>query len=180
MRSLLVLTAIVALGIAYFSSRYRGHKAAVTAVLERGGTFAIKYDGPDWLHEKFDDHEYFYNCTRVNLGPYNNGYDPSRPIVDDEVRSLIPHLNAFSNFHILDLRASAITDDALTLIDQLDFIDDLVLWETGITDTGLDNLGTIATLRRLDVRDTNATIDGIRRFANRNPQCKVQADFPVP
>ncbi|WP_372720659.1 hypothetical protein [Novipirellula sp.] len=179
-RTLLAITTILALMIGYLSNRLRGHKAAVTAIRAHGGTFAIKYDGPDWLRAQFDDDEYFYNCVRVNLGPYNKGYDRSRPIGDDDVEALIPHLNAFSNFQILDLRRSSITDGVTQLLDRIDRLDAVILWETKISDEGLDNMPSIPSLTHLDVRNTLVTPDGVGRFVERNPQCKVRADFVVP
>lgn len=65
------------------------------------------------------------------------------------------------------------------LVDRIDFIDALVLWETQISDAGLDNLPSIPSLTHLDVRDTLVTPDGVKRFLERNPQCAVRADFMV-
>jgi len=179
LRSIFILTTLIAIGLAYYINHCRDQKAAVTAIRDHGGTFAIRYDAPEWVRNRFDDHEYFYNCTRVNLGPLNRGYDPARPIGDAELRSLIPHMNAFSNFHILDLRESDVTDDGLDCLRQLRFIDELSLWDTGVTDRAIQHLADLPSLENLDVRGTRITRAGAERLAAALPDCDIQSDFPT-
>jgi hypothetical protein len=160
--------------VAIYAQRCVANKAAVTAIRKYGGTFAIKYDGPKWLRERIGDKEYFYNCTRVNLGPGNPGYN--RPIGDAEVALLVPYMNAFSNFHILDLRRSDVTDDGLLVIADLRFIDEFVLRDTSISDAGLKHLESIVTLKAVDLRGTATTPDGVRSLQVAIPNCDILTD----
>ena len=88
-------------------------------------------------------------------------------------------MNAFSNFHILRLGGTSVSDAGLALLTELRFIEELELQDTNISDVGLKHLERLRDLVRLDVRGTNVTADGIELFLRACPGCNVQSDVLI-
>jgi hypothetical protein len=87
-------------------------------------------------------------------------------------RGLEP-LQKFVNLRSLSLSRSVVNDaDSGTFI-KFDKLESLTLNNTNASDKILEFLGTITTLRSLDVRDTKVTNNGVKALQKKLPELKV-------
>lgn len=165
LRTLLVVTAVIAVVFAFLVKPYSDRRAAVAKIDSLHGGYGIVIEAPIWLRDRVVENKWFYNLARVSIGPVCDGYDPSHPFDDDALRDLIPYLNEFSQFRVLHIPDTPITDLGVGYMRQLDNLEDLDASGTEISDRGLADLATFDHLRSLDVRGTNVTAQGIATFS---------------
>lgn len=171
LRIFFAVTAAFAVYCALTARTWHSHKAAVDAIRSQGGTFAVKYDGPKWLRSFFasnsesEVHKYFYNLTRVNFGKRNCGIE--------NLEAMVKHMNAFSNFHILSLSNSAITDDGLRTLSEFRYIDELELVGTNVSDAGLLYIAQRKDLKQVNLRQTKVTGSGVAMLQAELPNCRI-------
>jgi hypothetical protein len=173
LRTLLVVTAIIAVLLAFLFKPYSDRRSAVAKIDSLHGGYAIVLEAPSWLRDRIVENKWFYNLSRVSIGPACDGYDPSHPFDDDALRVLIPHLNEFSVFRTLHIPDTPITDVGIRYMRELNNLEELIAPGTQISDAGLADLATFGHLRSLDVRRTNVTADGVARFSAALPNCKI-------
>ena len=76
----------------------------------------------------------------------------------------------------LDLRATTTDDAALALLHGDAHVEDLVLAQTRVTDTGLEHVLTMSGLKRVYLWRSNVTADGIARLRSERSSLAVDAD----
>ena len=86
---------------------------------------------------------------------------------------MVTHMNAFSNFHILNLSGSGVTDDGLRSLLDLDYIDELELASTNVSDTGLQYIAQLKDLKHIDLSGTNVTPSGVAKLQAELPKCRM-------
>jgi Leucine Rich repeat len=150
-----VLIAILAMTLgaaAAFRRRLAAREAAIRAIDNQRGTYRVKIAGPAWLRTIVlglgGNERMFYDPRRVSLGPGNVGYDPYRPIQDTDIAELSDKLAVFSNLEHLDLRYNG--------------------W---LTDKGISSLPHLPKLRRIDLRGTGISDEGVAYLRCRYPGC---------
>lgn len=79
-------------------------------------------------------------------------------------KGIVEHIMKFPNLTALDLSETTIKDAALVEIGKLDKLEDLNLWHTRVTDSGLAAL-TSSKLKRLNLDDTNIGDGAIEHLA---------------
>ncbi len=173
LRTILVVTAIVAIFLGITIHRARARRDAIRAIDERGGTYGVYITGPAWLRRLAGDEKYFYDAARVSFGPSNQGYDPKRPFTNDELEQMIDHINAFPPFIDLDLSSPHITDDGLRHLSGLRNIEGLWLKRAKITDDAIEHLVQLTTLKELHFWGTEITEEGIARLQEALPNCTI-------
>jgi hypothetical protein len=97
---------------------------------------------------------------------------------------MLEHLKMVGQLTELNLSKSTISDEQLALINQRPtsgFLLVLDLSKTGITDAGLDKLNDLGWLQTLVLKDTKVTPTGVARFKkNRTDDPKIQQGFKNP
>ena len=176
LKTFLVVTTAVCILLAVAVKRAHDRRSAIAAIDAWGGGYTIDLLGPDWMREYVRNNKWFYNLSRVSVGPRLDDYDAGNPFDDQALQRLIPYLNRFSNFRKLDVRGTAVTDQGLSHLDELNFLDEILLNETRISDAGLKVLADIGTLTRIDIRETMVTPQGIAKFQAALPNCEVRWD----
>lgn len=88
-----------------------------------------------------------------------------RKITDETVKAICPNLKGL---RLLDLSGTAITDESAKEFNGLPGLKTLMLDATGITDAGLDRLGSTRA-GAIYLRNTGVTPAGIARLIERNP-----------
>jgi hypothetical protein len=158
LRTALLLVAILSIpmGIAAFQRRrFKQREAALRAIDRKHGTYGVRISGPSWFRSIVirvgGNETMFYDPRRVSLGPGNSGYDFFRPIVDRDIAELTEHLANFSNLEHLDLRYNG--------------------W---LTDRGIESLPPLSKLKRIDLKGTAVSEEGIAHLLRRYPGCEVK------
>jgi hypothetical protein len=90
--------------------------------------------------------------------------------VDDES---LPHLSHLSGLEELYLSNTSITDAGLRQLSPLNGLKRLYIYHTAIGDFGLVNLTRLPGLKSLTCSGTDVTEDGLNRFRQLMPGCKV-------
>ena len=157
LRTLLLLVALlgVTMGIIVtFRRQFIERGAAIRAIDRRHGTYGVKITGPSWFRSAVilvgGDQRMFYDPKRVSIGPGNSGYDPYRPIGDEDLAELSESLANFSNLEHLDLRYNGF-----------------------LTDRGIESLPPLPNLKRIDLKGTAVSEQGIDSLRRRYPGCAV-------
>ena len=145
---MLAATLIAACVCAYLAQRYRVIKSANVAIKDAGGTCGYSLDGPKWLRELVGNDLYFYNPLRITLGSDTGNVAPNA-INDETIATMVPHIQVFSRFETLDLRAVAITDNGIATLSRLDRLKTLRIESPNITDDGISLLRDFSRLERL-------------------------------
>lgn len=166
-----VTVACVALGIVLHRARTR--REALRAIDELGGGYSIVIGGPAWLRSIVQDDKYFYDISRIS---FRNR--PERPFTDEDLASVIDSINVFRRPKEMDFAETNVTDDGLRLLSRIRNVESVYLHSVPITDAGLQNLESLRSLKRLDLFYTNVTEEGVARFKQSVPGCKVQYRSP--
>lgn len=147
-RALLIATFVVALmlaGIHWQRENAKKRALAISAVDQLHGTYGIRYIGPKWYRTVMEhfgvESKGFYDPSRVSLGPQNQGYDPTRPITNDDIKALAPHLAQFRNLELLDFQyCDLVTDDAVHFLPVFPKLTLIRVTGTGLTKEGVQAL----------------------------------------
>ena len=166
-RSLLLLTAILAIGLAIVCKRARDQATAVHRILELGGsvTYDFQFDpqgrpvrdarppGWPWLRRLLGD-EYFQTVVRVNLG--------GSKVTDDDLRVI----GRLKQLKFLDLSETSISDDGLANITHLRDLQELGLSDSRVTNAGMRHLQGLQALHTLVLEDTAIGDEGVKQIAS--------------
>jgi len=153
-RTLLIVTALSAplLGLfAHWSHKAQQQRAAVEAIRATGG--AVMYD---------------YHKRNLDSPPYW----PKR-LVDTLGTDYFATVKLVGwGVHYGNLENTPATDDALKPLESLPGVRELELFGP-LTDAGLEHLKNLTELKRLDLRHTLVTEDGVERLQKVLPNCEV-------
>ena len=105
--------------------------------------------------------------TRTSCDPFSDPFD------DDQLQSIIPHLNQFSDFHMLHIPRSPVTTSGMSHPKDLHNLDELHLTDTQVSDAGLEILAEIKSLKRVHIKGTAVTPKGVASFQTALPNCEV-------
>jgi hypothetical protein len=168
MRSLLLMTAVIAILLAFFIHRVQRQLAAVTRLLDLGG--AVRYDyqkltndranlfdpkvpppGPAWLRAAVGK-EFFEDVVMIDL--------KGKPITDRDLEELkkLPRLEN------VNLGKTRVTGAGMIHLAGLKNIKCLSLWDTQVNDDGLRNLAALTKLRVLILDGTRVTDSGLKHL----------------
>jgi len=180
LRSLFLLTLLVAVGMSWFAvrmQRAREQQAAARELNKFEDAF-VWYDcqvnnqcglgpeanntprGPGWLRGLLGD-DLFNDVTRVNLSGMET---------DDD----LIHLRAFPRLRHLLLDGTQVTDDGLKHLESLTCLEFLSLGRLKITDAGLMHLYGLNRLQRLTLDGTRVTDKGVAKLQQALPKCEIE------
>lgn len=167
LRTLLVVTTVLAISLGLYFKSFRDRRAAVAAMEKLGGAISLRYYGPEWLRKLVGDEKYFWNPIAVR-------FQADDPLTDDELQSAIPYLQNFGDLNYLAFRESQITNDGLKhllpLADRLLMLD---LTHTAVSDAGIIHLKQLPKLMFVRVKEGTAiTPAGIAELERALPGCK--------
>ena len=184
LRTLLILTTIVAVWFAWWSHTARQQREAVADFKEHKAWVHYDYrlpligrvDDPPrslrWLVEHMGE-DYFFNVMALGLGivPMNEGsLEPLKNLTSLEELSLsnvqlrdahMKHLRGLIRLKKLDLSWTTITDAGVENLQNLTTLETLTLTSTHITDDGLKHFRGLKSLEQLDLMHTNVTDAGL-------------------
>jgi hypothetical protein len=152
LRSLFVLTALVAVGMSWLTvtmQNQRKQKAAAEAIEKAGGEVESE---TTWLGKLLRDDSLVtvtqVNCSgRPHLGGGRLDYGPIPGLVATE--TVLPHLQGLSQLQYLDLSG------------------------TNVADAGLVHLEGLSQLQALHLTGTKVTDEGVRKLQQALPNCKI-------
>jgi Leucine Rich repeat len=170
LRSLLVFTAIVAVGCAWLGrkiERKRRERVTVAAINNHRGT--VFYDsqitllgkhtpsaerrGPEWLRKVLGEN-FFSEVKSVSF--------PAGANVSEDI---FENVQVFTELETLDLVfCKEVTDAGLEHLKGLTQLQRLVLHRTQVTDTGLEHLKGLIQLQTLDLSSSNVTDAGLENL----------------
>lgn len=178
--SLLLIAALgVLMGIgAWLRARLQARADAIEAIDRRHGTYGIRITGPDWYRRLVlrlgGDDRMFYDPIRVSVGPPTPGYDPTRPIRDDDLERLAGVLASFTNLEVIDIRDPEVSDRGIAALPALPRLMHLRLDGSGVTDDVVGPLDKFPTLKTLTLESTRVTKRGVAEIRRRHPNCEVE------
>lgn len=173
LRTLLIITTGLCIFLGVTAKQIRDRRAAISAIDAFGGGYAIVIEGPEWLRNLVEDEKLFWNLVRVSFNSEWDGYNPSHPFDDDALHDIIPYINRFSRFYILDLNSLPLTDNGLSHLKTLKNLRILRLTKMQITDAGLEILAEIESLENVQLWNTAVTAVGVARLQSIRPDCEV-------
>ena len=189
LRTLLVLTAIVAVWFAWWSHKARQQREAVEAIRAAGGLVAYDFEQgnifdkstkqprywPKWLVGAIGV-DYFTHVGGIRLDDSNVadadlerlaafrgllGLSLDRTDVTD---AGVKHLSGLTALQELHLQNTKVSDAGLGHLQGLTALRELYLWNTKVTDTGLQHLQGLKALRVLYLGDTKVTDASIKHL----------------
>jgi hypothetical protein len=159
LRTLLILTAIVAIASAWLGKRIeqkRKERDAVAAIIESGGY--VRYD-----------YQYMNGRVDLNAEPAAAGW--LRKLCGDNFFSEVVWVRAngtgvvfpdvLTELRVLELNKTNVGDAELVNLKRMTQLEELVLSETAVTDAGLACLEGLTRLRYLDVSATQVSDEGL-------------------
>lgn len=194
LRTLFLLTLVVAVILGVTMKRLRDRKAAVQTIEAAGGTTGYRLTGSKWFQSLIGDEQCFRDPIRVTLGP---AAKPGRPLDDAILDRVGPSLRNFDHLEVLDIRGSGITDASAELlgafgglkhlrlsgtkitdvtirqVSRLPHLEWLLLDDTAITDDCVDDLCQLRDLAGLEITGTQVSVDGVFRLKQRLPCCTI-------
>jgi hypothetical protein len=175
LKAFLLTTAAICILLAVFVKRAHDRRSAIAAIDAWGGGYTIRLLGPQWLKQSkwYSNNKWFYNISRVTIGPGAKDTDSGRPFDDAALKQLIPRLNTFSVFNTLDLRGTAVTDQGLTHLTDLNNIEELYLDDAEISDAGLKILARFKSLKRIMLNNTAVTKRGVDGLQAAFSNCEI-------
>jgi hypothetical protein len=173
LRTLMIATAIIAVGSALVATRLRRaqrQRAAVKAILKDGGIVLYDYEldskdnqiagaqcpGPEWLRSLFGD-DFFADVVGVEA----------------KTDASLEHIVELIELHILVLENRRVTDSEMQALGELKKLKWLNLNGDDITDAGLELLARLSQLRTLMLWNTYVTDQSIEKFQQSHPDCEV-------
>ena len=148
LRSLFVLTLLVAIGMSWLTVTMRNQrkqKAAAEEIKTAGGTVGLS---PTWLGKLLRD-DSLVSVVYVNLSEEST--------TDAE----LVHLEGLSQLHVMGLSSTKVTDAGLVHLQGLSQLEQLSLDHAKITDAGLVNLEGLSQLQALSLTNTRITDAGL-------------------
>lgn len=195
LRTLLILTTVIAALLAWWSYKAHQQRAAVAALERAGGV--VKFDSslpwtggmyrsptwPQWLLN-YHSRDYFASVDLVwfppSAGDASLKQNPGLAIAgrlnlsDTQVTDAgLKELKGLPALYELALTNTRITDGGLEEIRTLTALRWLGLDNTRVTDSGLEILLGLTHLEFIDLRGTSVTDAGVARFQKALPNCKI-------
>jgi hypothetical protein len=184
LRSLFVLTLLVAVGMSWLTVTMRDQrkqKAAAEAIEKAGGEVAFE---PTWLGKLLRD-DSLWSVYSVDLCAQSTTDDvlvhlqglsqlqvlwlASTRVTD----AGLMHLQGLSQLQVLWLDNTKVTDAGLVHLQGLSQLRELSVIDTKVTDAGLAHLQGLRQLQNLRLKDTKVTDEGIKRLQQALPSCKI-------
>lgn len=183
LRTLLILTTLIAAWLGWWSYKAREQRAAVLALRAAGVVIDYDFDNtggqkwvdplnppprptgprywPAWLVDALGV-DYFANVESVShLSVYN--------ITDSD----LSHLKKLPQLKYVHLWNTPVTDRGLEYLRGLTALRALDLRATPVTDAGLEHLKSLSNLQHLWLEETNVTNAGVERLQRALPNCKI-------
>ena len=168
LRTLLILTTVVAALFAWWSDRGRQQRAAVAAIKVAGGNITYDFEAqnfsaprrwPVWLVNRLGV-DYFAHVVMVHFG------------ASGATNNDLKRLGSLVGLRSLDLHETSVTDAGLEQLSltALQFLD---LRHTKVTDAGLEQLKELRTLQYLSLGGTRVTDVGVAGLQAALPNCKI-------
>ncbi|EMI18805.1 putative secreted protein [Rhodopirellula maiorica SM1] len=164
-RIMLLLTAVIAVVLAYYANGLRKRKVAMQTVVSLGGSGDGPLEGSEWLRYLLDDDDFFREISRLSVSYDTTNYDVKRPIGDIELAAAIDCLPSPNRLNVLRLDGSAVSDDGLYCLKVLSNLESLSLRKTLITDAGLQRITHCVKLKELNLSQTAIDGRGLRSLA---------------
>jgi hypothetical protein len=184
LRSLFLLTLLVALGMSWLTVTMRSQrqqKAAAEAIEKAGGT--VNYE-TTWLGKLLRD-DSLVKVTAVGL-PRGSATDPALvhlqglsqlqllELTGTQVTDAgLMHLQGLSQLQRLFLDNTQVTDAGLVHLQGLSQLQTLWLGSTKVTDAGLPHLQGLSRLQALQLRDTKVTDQGVKKLQKALSNCHI-------
>ncbi len=161
LRSMLILTLLVAIGMSYVAVTMRNQRkqtAAGEKIMGAGGTLGVEWT---WLGKLLRDHS-LMSVTSVDLS--------DKPITDD----VLVHLEAIGQLRELFLSGTNISDAGLLHLQSLRQLTHLELANTKVTDAGMMHLQGLGKLQYLNLKRTKVTVEGEYKLRQALPECIIE------
>ena len=195
-RSLLVLVVVVALPCSWMAvemKRARRQVETVSAIEAIGGGVNYDFDSvgrdppdPAWLRRLLG-RDFFADVVSADFSGATHFPIPAGtqhetwikvdvvmgefgPVTDDTIEQL---LNGVDRLRELDLTYSGISDAGLEHVGTLSYLEYLNLEQTSITDAGLKRLRNMTQLRMLEVSGAKISDAGVAKLQQALPHCKI-------
>jgi Leucine-rich repeat (LRR) protein len=185
LRSLFLLTLLVAIGMSWLTVTIQGQrrqKAAAEEITKAGGWAKSE---PTWLGKLLRD-DSLVRVTEVNLFwasttdaelVYLQGLSQLQELWLNSNRVTdagLVHLQGLRQLKHLSLNNSKVTDAGLVYLQGLTKLQNLVLEQTPITDAGLVHLHGLSQLHSLYLSGTKVTDQGVKKLQQALPNCQIQ------
>ncbi|MCE9556821.1 MAG: hypothetical protein K8T91_26025 [Planctomycetes bacterium] len=203
LRTLLVITTIIAVLFGWWSYKAQRQREAVAALRKIGGTAyyhrylpwtSENYDSPKWPPWVLDTVVADY-LARVQVIRLN-----STTVTDDDLKFLknmpaleelqlnntditdvsLQHLEDLTALHTLWLDNTRVSDAGLKHLTGLTALIWLDVRNTQISDTGLEHLRNLTALKAIRLSQTKVTPAGMSRLKQSLPNCSIIIDRPPP
>ena len=174
LRTLLILTTIIAIWLGGWSYKARQQREAVAALRAIGAV--IDYDTrrpwttgrkkwPQWLL-KIGGADYIAS-VRLVLFDHSHGIDAD-----------LKHLKGLPGLQVLWLDGSQVTDAGMEHLKHLTALQELNLKNTQVTNSGLEHLKGLTALQKLDLSSAKVTDAGVARLQKALPNCHIVRRAP--
>ncbi|MCE9553687.1 MAG: hypothetical protein K8T91_09995 [Planctomycetes bacterium] len=162
LRTLLILTTIIAVALGWWSYKAHQHREVVTAITSAGAEVSYTLEDPSQFGD--DPYQSFWPSWLINLVgvDYFARLDCVRFVNVRNTGAVLQCLDGFT-IRRLDLSHSRITDADLQRLERLN-LKELDVSETQITDAGLQHLQSLRSLIAINLRDTQITDAGIEHL----------------
>ena len=192
LRTLLILTTVIAVWLGWWSHQARQQRAAVEALRQAGGW--VRYDealpgdddfgsicweepgprfSPAWLvhvlGEDFFSNVHVAGINEPTTSPVIYHFLKNQK-VDGALLDTLQHLPAIKG---LCLNSAQVTDLGLRKLETLTALEALELADNPITDHGLEHLHGLKSLKRLNLTNTKVTDAGISHLQQALPNCRI-------
>jgi hypothetical protein len=156
-RSLLALTAVIAILFGWLAAEKRNHRAAADEIRALGGTEGYAGGPGGVLIRSLLGND-------IAAGEIDYAFFSQTTVTDEKLGRLIPPLRQLQVL-TLDLRGQPITDAGLVHLKDFTQLQALDLGETKVTDAGLVYLKGLTDLNSLDLPGTKVTDAGLENLA---------------
>lgn len=175
LRAILLLTTVACVILAHKMQSAHERRSAIHAIKALNGGYSYSVKGPSWLRKLIGDEELFYSLGRVSFGQSGSSGEGDIAAFDDEsLAEAVFHMTSFPAIRDLGLSFCSVTDQGLEQLAPLENLSDVNLGGCpGISDAGLDVLAGLKSLKRVNVQATAVTAEGVSRFQQHRPDCKV-------
>jgi len=186
LRSLFILTLLVAIGMSYVTVTMRDcrkQKAAAEAIERTGGWVESE---PTWLGRLLRD-DSLLRVTKITRFSWERGTDDVwvhlQGLSQLQELSLgnanitdagMIYLRGLSQLQTLRLDDTKVTDAGLVHLRGLSQLQTLNLYNTSVTDAGLVYLRGLSQLRILVLNSTRVTDQGVKKLQQALPNCKIE------
>ncbi len=167
LKTLLVLMMAIAIGLVLYVKISRSRRAAIASIGRLHGSISYKESGPNWLRKVIPDEKFFWSPVAIR-------FDPSNPITDADLQSVINRLWKFDDLTYLNFDRSKITDAGIAqLVPFANKLESLDIRGTGVSDDGITYLQRFPRLTLLRLKGSAISPDGIEKIRKSMPNCKL-------